>query len=153
MLNAIRHFFEQHLAPESSGADEAQTLQLATAALLLEMMRMDEKILPEERAAVTALVQAEFGLDAAATAELVALAESQAREATDYHQFTSLINKGFDPARKVRVVENLWRVAFADGRLDMYEEHLVRKIAELLYVPHSDFIAAKLRAREAVVGD
>ena len=64
-----------------------------------------------------------------------------------YHQFTSLINKGFDADQKIRIVENLWFVAMSDGHLDAHETHLTRKIADLLYVGHADYIAAKQRAR------
>ncbi|HLB15689.1 MAG TPA: TerB family tellurite resistance protein [Burkholderiales bacterium] len=64
-------------------------------------------------------------------------------------QFTSLINKRFSPEQKARVVEHMWRVAYADAELSAYEQHTIRKLADLLYVPHGAYIAAKLRARDA----
>jgi len=69
-------------------------------------------------------------------------------KATGYFEFTSLINKGFSYEQKVKVVEHLWEVAFSDASLDKYEEHMVRKIAGLIYVSHKDFIDAKLRVKK-----
>ena len=69
--------------------------------------------------------------------------------ATDYFQFTSLINKQCSLEQKVRIVENMWHVAMSDGHISAHENHLMRKIADLLYVGHADYIAAKQRARQA----
>ena len=78
----------------------------------------------------------------------LALAESEARNANDYWQFTSIINKRFTQPQKVRVIELLWEVAYADAGLNAYEEHLIRKLADLLHISHGDYITAKLRARD-----
>lgn len=145
MLKAIREFFETRMQTPSDAPDGEHALRLATAALLVEMSRQDETVHAVEREAVVAGIGRKFGLPEAEAEALAALAESEVRESTDYHQFTSLINRGFSPEQKVRVIELLWQVAYADGRLDPYEEHMVRKIADLIYVPHSAFIAAKLR--------
>ncbi len=154
MFASIRDFFNELIVPaEASAADAEHALQLATAALLVETMRMDNRYADEERAAVAQSLAAQFGLGGAEIDSLVALAESQARQATDYYQFTSLINRGFDATQKVRIIENMWRVALADGHLDAHEQHLLSKIADLLYVPHSQYIAAKLRARDALARD
>ena len=88
-----------------------------------------------------------FGLSEEETRKLVQLAELEADRATSYYEFTSLINNTFTLDKKIKVVEMMWCVAFADNEMEKYEEHFVRKIAELLYVPHQDFIAAKLRAQ------
>ena len=148
MLTQIATFFERHLLPReaSGGQDQDQALRLAVAALLLEMTRMDETIQAEECAAVEGAIRAHFGLPPEQARELVDLAEAQRREATDYFQFTSLINQHYGPEQRVQLVEQLWRVAYADAELHRYEEHLVRKVAELLHVPHGAFIAAKHRA-------
>ena len=86
-----------------------------------------------------------FGLEPAEAEELIGLAEAEHADSTDYFQFTRLINDHYDYARKIRVVEALWRVAFADQELHKYEEHVIRRLAELLYVSHKDFINAKHR--------
>lgn len=149
MLAAIKQFFDKNIAGHAPATREstAQEVRVATAALLLEMTRMDHNVKPAERDKVTLLIRDKFGLAPEQTEELIQLAEREAREATDYFQFTSLINKNFSAEEKEQVIEYMWQVAYADGTLDKYEEHLMRKIAELIYVPHSTFIAAKLRAR------
>jgi uncharacterized tellurite resistance protein B-like protein len=151
MLNAIREFFDQHVGAAAPG-DERHAIALATAALLVETVRLDGEIDAAERAAAHRAVRAKFGLSEDEAATLLRLAEEEARDATDYYQFTSLINKQFSAAQKERVIELMWRVAYADEALSAHEQHVVRKIAELLYVPHSAYIAAKLRARDAAGG-
>ncbi|MGZ4968775.1 MAG: tellurite resistance TerB family protein [Methylobacter sp.] len=145
MLNQIKLFFEQHLALPSSENLSEQKLQLATVVLFLEMMHMDDKIETTEQEIILALVQQNFSLDAGQAASLIELAEQQRKQATDYFQFTSLINKEYSQDQKVQLIESLWKIAFIDGVLDMNEEYLVRKIADLLHVPHTAFIMAKNR--------
>lgn len=147
MLKAIRQFFEEQIQPagKSAGKEAEHALQLSTAALLLEMMHADHEITEAERQTVFRSMQEKFGLSGTEADELLQLAQAEHKESTDYYQFTSLINKHFSPEQKVAVIEHLWRVAYADNALDKYEEHFVRRIADLLYVPHSEFIAAKHR--------
>jgi uncharacterized tellurite resistance protein B-like protein len=147
MLKAIKQFFHQNImVAEDSRQDSTHALQLATTALLFEMMRMDDELHDKEHAVIRRAIQAKFELSDDETEQLLELAQAEAEEATDYHQFTRLINNDFSMEQKVKVIEYLWLIAYADGNLDKYEEHLVRKIAELLYVPHQAFIAAKHKA-------
>jgi uncharacterized tellurite resistance protein B-like protein len=152
MLNAIREFFDQHVAAGAAGGDERHTIEVATAALLVETVRLDGEIDASERAAAHRAVRAKFGLGEAEAATLIRLAEEEARDATGYYQFTSLINKQFSAEQKERVIELMWQVAYADAELSAHEQHVVRKIADLLHVPHRAYIAAKLRARTAAGG-
>ncbi len=147
MLKRIKIFFDQHLVPGSveGEQDTEHMLRLAIGALLLEMAHMDGELRPEQCEAVKAAVLDKFDLADGEAAEMLKLAEAERADATDYFQFTSLINGAYTPEQKVRLVEMLWRIAYANESLHKYEEYLVRKIAELLYVPHSAFIAAKLR--------
>ncbi|HKQ29962.1 MAG TPA: TerB family tellurite resistance protein [Burkholderiales bacterium] len=149
MLKAIGEFFDKHIkGPEAAQRKSAHDpLHLATAALLVEMMRMSGDVADNERARVLHALEAKFGLTPDETAELSRLAEAEAKQATDYYQFTSLIQSRLTMEEKERLIEHLWAVAYADGELHRYEEHLVRKIADLLYVSHKAFIAAKLRAK------
>lgn len=148
MLNAIRRFFDQNIATGTDAPPDEHRLQVATAALLAEVMRLDDQAEPERRAVLKA-VQQRFGLSDDEAHALVDLAEAEAREAVDYYQFTSLINREFSAAQKVHVVELLWQVVYADATLSAHEHHVMRKIADLLYIPHGDYIAAKLRAKAA----
>jgi uncharacterized tellurite resistance protein B-like protein len=150
VVQSIQTFFEKHIkrGPAATGAHGHDPLHVATAALLIEMMRMDGEVTEGERERVVHALETKFGLPPQDIAELLQLAETQAREATDYFRFTSLIKNHFNAAARERLVEYLWTVAYADGELHRHEEHLVRKIADLLHVSHRSFIAAKLRARK-----
>lgn len=152
MIGAIKQFFDQRIAVDADNASADQRLQVATAAMLIEMMRADFDVSPKELDIVANAIQTTFGFSSGETREIIRLAEEEAKQATDYFQFTSLINKRFTPEEKIRVIELMWQVAYADGRIDKYEDHLVRKIAGLLHVSHKDFISAKHRARESHSG-
>lgn len=147
MLNSIRDFFHTHLlmTPELGPEDAEQALRRAAAALLLEMTHMDDDVQQPERDMVGTLLRECFGLDDAQAQQLLACAEAERSQSTDYFQFTSLINEHFDQAQKDQLIEALWRVAYADERLSRYEEYLVRKISDLLYVPHAKLMEAKYR--------
>lgn len=149
MLDTIRDFFSKQLLPSAETGNESRAVEIAAAALMTEMVRMDSEVREEEREAVLRAVRTKFGLSTEDAEALIGLAEEEARNATDYYQFTSLINKHFSNQQKERLVEYLWQVAYADADLSVYEDHLVRKIANLLYLSHREFIAAKLRARDA----
>ena len=149
MLNTIKQFFEKNIqtAPQSSEEVSEHSLQLATAALMIEMMRADTEISDAEQLAITNTIRTKFVLGAEETETILKLAEEEISKATGYFEFTSLINKGYTYDQKIKVVEHLWEVAFSDSILDKYEEHMVRKIADLIHVSHKDYIEAKLRVR------
>jgi uncharacterized tellurite resistance protein B-like protein len=151
MLTALRKFFDQHIAPqpEESAASAERRSQLAAAVLLVEVARSDHDFSEAERQAVLGSVQGKFGLSAAEASELVALAEAESHDAHDIYQFTSKIDATFSPEKKVRLLEELWRAAYSDSTLHEYEEHLIRRVADMLHLSHSQFIGAKLRVLEA----
>ncbi len=120
--------------------------RLAVATLLVEIARADFEVDTSERTAIRRMLGAAYGLDPGLAEELLVRAERTVEEAVSLHEFTSRLNEELSPEEKTEIVEMLWRVAFADGRLDKYEEHLVRKAADLLYVPHRRFIRAKFKA-------
>nr|NIR25941.1 TerB family tellurite resistance protein [Gammaproteobacteria bacterium] len=129
MLKAIKEFVESRImAPvEHDSADAEHALRLATAALLVEMSRQDDTIHEAEREAITRALRDKFELSSEEVAELYTLAEAEVKEAIDYYQFTSMLKDNFSPAQKEKVVELLWQVAGADGHIDKYEEHMVRR--------------------------
>lgn len=151
MLTSIKSFFRQHISPsEDVDKDLSEhALHLACAALMFEVSRMDFSVQQEEIDTMARLLMECFSLPAQEVQDLTELARREVHEASSYHEFTSLIHQHFPYPQKVRVVEMMWQVAFADGSIDRYEEHLIRKVAELLYLEHVDFIAAKHRARKA----
>jgi uncharacterized tellurite resistance protein B-like protein len=147
MLDALKRFFEGRLSTEESDDGGVDAVELATAALLVEMQRADLVADALDEAEVRALLARHFALDDEAVANLVSLANDRADRSVSLHEFTRLIHDRFDVAQKTTVVEMLWRVALADGRIDAHEEHLVRKIADLLYLPQVAYVKAKERAK------
>ena len=150
MLNSIRDFFERNIAAQPTVATEKHSIELATAALLAEVVRSDANVQPSEQDVVLRAVREKFGLSGTEAQTLIELAEEEVKTANDYYQFTSLINRHFSQPQKLRVVELMWQVAYADGELSAHENHVLRRIGELLHVTHADYIAAKMKARDAV---
>lgn len=148
MLKAIREFFDRNLAPDRTGERTGHTIELATAALLIEVVRADSGIAEDERAAVLHAVRERFDLAPAEAEALIRLAEEEVRQANDLFQFTSLINRDFTQAQKLAVIELMWRAALADAHISAHEQHVLRRIADLLHIPHGDYIAAKTRAQQ-----
>ena len=147
MLTAIRNFFDAHIAarPDEPQATAERRAQIAAAVLLVEVARSDQNFSDAERHAVLGSVQHKFGLSPAEAQQLLALAEAESRDAHDLYQFTSRIDATFPPERKIRLIEELWRAAYSDSVLHEHEEHLIRRVTDLLHLSHSQFIAAKLR--------
>jgi len=148
MLGAIKQFFDNRIKPSATD-DTQHALRLATAALLTEMMRMDRDEHHSERKAIAKVLQSRFDMLPDEAAELIRLAEAEAKNPSDYYQFTSLINKNYSMQEKSVMIEHLWQVAYADGQLDVHEEYLVRRVAGLLGIGNREFIAAKHRARDS----
>ncbi len=146
MLKQIKLFFDQHIAlPDTKQATE-ENLHLACAALYIEMMHMDDTLHAEEQEMILKSIQDSFSLSLEEANNLISLATQERKQATDYYQFTSLINKNFTQQQKITVIKNLWQIAYADGVLDKHEEYMVRKMADLLHVAHLDFIKTKHQA-------
>jgi uncharacterized tellurite resistance protein B-like protein len=147
MLKALRTFFDEHLAAPANEtrADAERRAQIAAAVLLVEVARSDQNFSDAERATVLGSVQRKFRLSPAEARQLIQLAEAQSLAAHDIYQFTSQIDATFPLDQKLRLLEELWRAAYSDSVLNEYEEHLIRRIADLLHLSHSQFIGAKLR--------
>ncbi|ARN75292.1 TerB family tellurite resistance protein [Oceanicoccus sagamiensis] len=143
MLASIKAFFSAELSLKSSD-DQQCKIQLAAAALLIELSRADYQREPEEQAAIEAALKKTFDLSDGQLAELVDLAEQENQDATSLYQFTNLIKDDYSNEQRFELVKMLWQVAIADGEISKYEDHLIRKIADLIYLPHSQFIKAKL---------
>ena len=133
-------------APSPAPGSDKQVLR-ACAALLIEISCADATVDAHELENVRRVLQAHFGLtDTEAGAEL-SLALETSERSTSLHSVLQVINDSLSPARKERLIEALWAIAYADSHLDRYEEHQVRRIADLLHVPHHAFIRAKLKAQ------
>ena len=156
MLKTLRELFDS-LVPGPAEAVPPQTeehrLQLATAVMLVEVMRADTHFHHDERLAVLAALRDKFGLADDEAARLTELAESEAKNATDLFAFTSHIDACFEMPAKLRMLEHMWRVALADGRIDAHERHLMWRIADLLHVPQGAAVHARLRAQQQAGGE
>lgn len=150
MLRALKDLFDALApAPAASPAQEEHALQLATAVLLVEVMRAEPDVQPAERQAVLAALRRKFPLQPDELERLVELAEERSRTANDFFAFTSTLNERFSHPQKVRIIEFMWQVAYADGAIDANENHLISRVAGLLHVTHGEYIAAKLHAKQA----
>ncbi len=150
MLRSIKTFFDKKIKdPRGVTSTRAtdDSLKMATAALLVEAVKADDNVSEEELCALRGGLGKKFGIDAAETEALIRLAEEETSEAVSLYGFTRLIDKGFKYDDKKDIIELLWEVVYADSVLEKHEEHLVRRIADLLQVSHKDFIEAKLRVK------
>jgi len=144
MLTKLQKFFDQYLGKETESTIPLERrLQMASAALMVEMLHVDEQVTTEEDEKLRQLLQQRFNLDSSEIESLIDLAHNEKHNATDYYQFTSLLNTHYSQQQKIDLVEDLWKLAYADHELDKYEEHLLRRLSELLHVPHQDFIRTK----------
>ncbi len=123
-----------------------QRIQAATAALLIEITRADARVDEVEEKRVAELLREYTGLDEQALAELITEADSAVDKAVSLVDFSRVLVESLSVEQRGEIVDMLWQVAYADGRIDRYEDYYVRKLSDLLYVSHSRFIQAKLRA-------
>ncbi len=151
MFQSLRDVFSALKGEPFRGAPAggADSLRLACAVLLVEVMRADPQVTDAERDVVMAAMRKRFPLGERELHELIVLADEASRSASDFHQFTSQLNDELDQPAKVAVVETMWQVAYADGAVDAHENHVISRVAGLLHVTHGEYIAAKMRAKQA----
>ncbi len=143
------------LSGDAASGRAAPSERLSTAVLLLELARADFEIAAVERKRVAGLLAQRYDLDENGAESLIAQAEAEVGAAVSLFDYLKTLNTELEPAGKRQLMEMLWEVAYADGRLDMNEEQLLRKLADLLYVAERDYIGAKLAVldrREAARG-
>jgi uncharacterized tellurite resistance protein B-like protein len=143
IFNEIVDVFSSSDAAEPSPADREAVIRKATAVLLLDVARADYVFDESEFERVLELMESHFGLSPEDAAQLVNDATDEAEDLTSVHQFTELLHEHLDESEKARIVALLWQIAFADGRLDKYEDSLVLKISDLLYVSRARVMRLK----------
>lgn len=144
MIRVLKSLFEA--SARESEQERLHRQQLAAAALLIETARADFTEEGIELEALEQLLGNTLQLEAGEVRELVEAASGRVDRATSLYEFTRVINDHCSAEQKLQLVADMWAVAYADGNLDKYEEHLIRKVAELTYVPHQDYIRVKLEA-------
>jgi uncharacterized tellurite resistance protein B-like protein len=148
MIDAIKKLLQKDRSPDKPASfdDRRQLIRMAAAVLFVEVMHADHKTDKREQMVVKQALQESFALSSHDAEELLQLAEERVKDVTSLHEFTSLLHGRLTSEEKVMLLEQIWRIALADNDVDKYEEHLVRRIAELLYIKHNDYIRAKLNA-------
>ena len=146
MISKIKGFFAKNVLELEDAA--VKTEQLAAAALLVEVMVIDGNLDEQELASISQTLCQILALSSEQVDELIRLSRDEVAEATSLYQFTREINTHFDAEQKMNLLTAMWRVAFADGYLDKHEESIIRRVADLLHILHSDYIRCKLAARD-----
>lgn len=146
MLKSLLDWFKTE--EQSEAATPEDLTQKAAAALMIEVILADDDFDESERETLLVHLKGETRLTTQECIAIVDIALKEVDSATSIHQFTSHLNKVFDLNAKRSLVHTLWKIAYADGHLDRYEEHIIRKIADLLHLRHSEFMQAKLKAKD-----
>ena len=150
MIGKLKTLFEQIGAKDKDASITSPiSKNLITAALMIEVMQADFSLDEREQQAFISVLKQSFDLDENEVIELEELAHAKVEEATSLYEFTRQINDNFSAGEKLELIRNMWRVAFADGEIDRYEDGVIRRVAELIYVAHSDFIRMKLEVKNA----
>lgn len=147
MLKTLKSLLDDGVSRSLPG-HERRHLQVAVASLLHEASRVDLREDGAEHAAAQAGLSDLFGLSPEAAAAMLAEGREKARQMTSYFGPVAVVKRDMGQPERVRLIEHLWRIAWADGPLDPYEDHYVRKIGHLLYVTNTDIVLARNRARE-----
>ncbi|REL36841.1 TerB family tellurite resistance protein [Thalassotalea euphylliae] len=146
MLNKIQQFFND-VFQEQAVEEDKLNLDIACAVLLVEVMKADGLMDDNEQQHIKQILAGHFSLTDDEVSDIVTQAIELSENATDFHRFTSVLNQHYSPSQKVTMVETLWQLALADGELAAIEQHVIRKIADLLHLRHSEYTQAKLQAQ------
>ena len=136
---------------ENQEEKEQNIINNACAALLIETALADKVFNTEEIDSMKRTLKEVYEIDEKDLDELISESEKKVSESTSLYEYTRLINDLCDYQDKLKLINNLWAIAFADKHLDKYEEYLIRKISDLLHVSHSDFIQQKLSVKESLL--
>jgi len=149
MISKIKRFFEENLLlTEQSPQLNDKQIELTCIALLIELAKVDQSIDERELNIIRDVANQKFDIANDKIDEIIELAKEESEQSTSLYQFTDLVNTSYSDAMKYQLILSMWKVAFADGEIDKYEEHLIRKISDLIYVPHVKFMEAKFNAQK-----
>ncbi len=148
MFNKISNFFNALLANENNKTSDELSLEISCAVLLCEVMRADSVFTEKEQDELSAILAKQFNLTSQEVEAILEQAFELSENANDFYQFTSKLNQYYSLESRIKIVTLLWQVAYADGELANIEEHIIRKIADLLHLRHSEYIATKIAAKQ-----
>ena len=148
MLKKIKSLFTKTSEEVSEKEQVSQKIDKTCAALIIEVALADKVFDKSEVDLLKEMLLKAYSLEAKDVQDLIENAEKAVQESTSLYEYTREVNDNFDYESKLNLVDQLWRIAFADGHLDKYEEHVVRKIADLIHISHNDFIQSKLKNKK-----
>jgi uncharacterized tellurite resistance protein B-like protein len=150
MINKIKDLITKFGKEEEIQEESNLTLlNNSCAALLVEIAFADKDFDETEKASLKQSLIEAYAIDESVIEEIIRDAEDTVSESTSLYGYTSIVNTEFQYEDKLKLLRNLWKIAYADGYLDKYEEHLLRKISDLIHISHSDYISIKLEIRES----
>jgi uncharacterized tellurite resistance protein B-like protein len=145
MLGKLKQLFSKK--DQQSDQERVAEEHLATAALLIEVMVIDGHLDDQELQSISTTLCSILELSKDQVDELISLARAEVEDATSLYQFTKQINQHYELEGKPQLLTSMWRVANADGELDKHEENIIRRVADLLHIRHSEYIRCKLEAK------
>lgn len=148
MIDLIKKFFDKSTSGGDSDQERERShdIRIATCAVLLEMANIDNEFSESERENITTILKRDYHLSDEHAEELIQASNEELKGSIDLWRFTNLINRNYSIAEKIRIIEIVWEIAYADGRLDKHEDYLIHKLAKLLHLTHKQLIEAKLKA-------
>lgn len=142
----LSHWLEKLISkPEEAAVSDEERMRIATCVLLLEVAGADNEFSPDECSQIIEILRKRFDLTQDESEELIQAASERREESFDIYRYTRHINDAYAPHQRIELIEEIWRVIYADGKLDGHEDYLVHKLARLLNLSHPDLIQAKLR--------
>ena len=156
LLAVLEEFFERQdpaRAPVARPLIPDRELQMAASALMVCVVRADQASKQDEHRVLEKAIGLTLGVDQATAARVVRVAEERLVSQASFAEFLKLLNQGCSDDEKRRILEALWRIAFADAELQGHEEYLVRKVAEHLHLSTADLVETKVRARETFLAE
>ena len=148
MLNRISDFFNNLLSTDENITENHHSVEIACAVLLCEVMRADNAFTDSEQNELSTILMKQFALTEQEVDSILEQAFVLSENASDFYQFTSRLNQHYSLDERIKIVTLLWQVAYADDELASIEEHIIRKIADLLHLRHSEYIATKIAAEQ-----
>ena len=150
MINKIKDLITRfNIKEETTEESSSNLLDNACAALLVEIAFADKDFDETEKTSLKQSLIETYAVDESDIEEIIKDAEETVSESTSLYGYTRVVNDEFEYEDKLSLLKNLWKVAYADGNLDKYEEHLIRKISDLIHISHTDYINIKLEIRDS----
>ena len=146
MIKKIRNIFSK-LETDDYDNNTQEDVNITCAALLIETAYADKTLEKDEINSLRSCLQEVYGLEEHIVESLIIESEASIKNSTSLYEYTKPLNDNLNYKEKLLLINTMWKIAYADNSLDKYEEHLIRKIAGLLYIDHTDFISEKLKAR------